>query len=267
MNGTDERTGRDGRLLALVIVVSLAVLLLLARFRFPATDGVATAPAPGPLERLTARSTYDDLAATIANVAQRARSTVAVLQLNPIPESEKAGGKSRQAEPAVVRPPRLVPALRVGQDLAIVHLPAGFQVTTGLGLSAPIEVVLSDPQREIVVVRAPSLFEMSNGLTNAADGFAGFSYVALVEATSGGLTAAPVFVGRTDSRKDSHWAGDVLALSGPIPIAPGSLVFGLEGRFIGLVLAGDGAERVLIPAAAIESLVAPLTGGGKGGSP
>ena len=82
MNGVDERTGRDGRLLALVIVVSLAVLLLLARFRFPATDGVAPAPAPGPLERLTARSTYDDLAATIANIVQRARSTVAVLQLN-----------------------------------------------------------------------------------------------------------------------------------------------------------------------------------------
>jgi hypothetical protein len=265
MNGSDERTGRDGRLLALVIVVSLAVLLLLARFKFPATDGVATAPAPGPLERLTARSTYDDLAATIANVVQRARSTVAVLQLNPIPEPEKPGGKSRQ-EPAVVRPPRLVPALRVGQDLAIVHLPAGFQVTTGLGLSAPIEVVLSDPQREIVIVRAPSLFEMANGLTNAADGYAGFSYVALVEATSGGLTAAPVFIGRTDPRKDSRWAGDVLALSGPIPILPGSLVFGLEGRFIGLVLSGDGAERVLIPAAAIETLVASLTGG-KGGSP
>ena len=28
MNGTDERTGRDGRLLALVIVVSLAVLVV-----------------------------------------------------------------------------------------------------------------------------------------------------------------------------------------------------------------------------------------------
>src|SRR5262245_57280614 len=127
MNGTDERTGRDGRLLALVIVVSLAVLLLLARFRFPATDGVTTPPVPGPLERLTARSTYDDLAATIANVVQRARSTVVVLQLNPISEAEKPAARSRQAEPIVVRPPRLVPALRVGQDLAIVHLPAGFQ--------------------------------------------------------------------------------------------------------------------------------------------
>jgi len=186
--------------------------------------------------------------------------------LNPIPEPEKPGGKSRQAEPGVVRPPRLVPALRVGQDLAIVHLPAGFQVTTGLGLSAPIEVVLSDPRREIVIVRAPSLFEMANGLTNAVDGYTGFSYVALVEATSGGVTAAPVFIGRTDARKDGRWAGDILALSGPIPIPPGSLVFGLEGRFVGLVLPGDGAERVLIPAAAIEALVASLTGG-KGGSP
>jgi hypothetical protein len=266
MNGVDERTGRDGRLLALVIVVSLAVLLLLARFRFPATDGVAPAPAPGPLERLTARSTYDDLAATIANIVQRARSTVAVLQLNPISEPEKPSPKSRQAEPIVVRPPRLVPALRVGQDLAVLHLPAGFQVTTGQGLSAPIEVVASDPRRELVVVRAPSVFEMANGLTNAADTFAGFSYVAVVEATSGGLTAEPVFVGRTDPRKDSHWATDVLGLSGSSQISPGGLVFGLDGRVIGLVFPGDGGERVLIPAAAIETAVAALTGG-KGGSP
>jgi len=266
MNGSDERTGRDGRLLALVIVVSLAVLLLLAQFRFPATDGVAAPPAPGPLERLTARSTYDDLAATIANVAQRTRSTAAVLQLNAIPEQERPAGKGRQVEPAVIRPPRFVPALRVGQDLAVLHLPAGFEVTTGRGLSAPIGVVASDGRHEIVVVRAPSLFEMSNGLTNAIDGFAGFSYVAVVEATPGGLTASPIFVGRTDPRKDERWSADVLVLSGPIPLSPGSLVFSLEGRFIGLVIPGDGGERVLIPAAALETVVAQLTGG-KGESP
>ena len=47
MNGS-ERTGRDGRLLALVIVVSLAVLLVLAKFRF-ASDGPPPTPT-GPLD-------------------------------------------------------------------------------------------------------------------------------------------------------------------------------------------------------------------------
>ena len=49
MNGNAEkRTGRDGRLLALVIVVSLAVLLVLARFRFAQSDGARRHRRAGP---------------------------------------------------------------------------------------------------------------------------------------------------------------------------------------------------------------------------
>ena len=117
MNGT-ERTGRDGRLLALVIVVSLAVLLVLARFRFAASDG-ALAPTPtGPLERIVARSTYEDMAATIGNLRAAPSPSVVVLLATPIPPDGKPGaGKKNGAEPrgtagAAVAPllPRLVPA-------------------------------------------------------------------------------------------------------------------------------------------------------------
>ena len=102
MNGS-ERTGRDGRLLALVIVVSLAVLLVLAKFRFPLAAGVTTAPpAPGMLERLAARSTYDDLAATIANLFQQLTPKIAVAHLGLVPPEEKPGGK-KGATPEPIR--------------------------------------------------------------------------------------------------------------------------------------------------------------------
>ncbi len=86
MNGS-ERTGRDGRLLALVIVVSLAVLLVLAKFRFRVRWPPPTPT--GPLERIVARSTYEDMAATIANLVQRLSPSVVVLVATPIPPDAK----------------------------------------------------------------------------------------------------------------------------------------------------------------------------------
>jgi hypothetical protein len=266
MNGS-ERTGRDGRLLALVIVVSLAVLLVLAKFRFPLAAGVTTAPpAPGMFERLAARSTYDDLAATIANLVQRLTS-VAVVHLGLVPPEEKPGVKKGAApEPILAAPPRLAAAIRVGQagqDLAVTYLPPGYQVTGGQGLSAQLDVVASDPIRSIAVVRAPSVFETSSGTTGAVADFQGFSYVAIVEAAPGGLSAVPFFVGRVDPTPDSAWPTPIRAVGGSPTLPPGALVFTLDGRFIGLALPTPNGGRALVPAAALDAAALALVGGGK----
>jgi hypothetical protein len=266
MNGSSERTGRDGRLLALVIVVSLAVLLVLAKFRFPLAAGVTTAPpAPGPLERLTARSTYDDLAATIANLVQRLTPNVAVVQLGLVPPEEKPGGKKGATpEPILAAPPRLAAAIRVGQqDLAVTYLPPGYHVTGGQGLAAPLDVLAADPIRAIAVVRATSVFESSSGTAGGLADFQGFSYVAVLEATSGGLSAAPVFVGRVDPTLDSAWSTPIRVVGGSPTLPPGALVFALDLRFIGLVVPTPNGARALVPAAALEAAALALTGGGK----
>ncbi|HVB38288.1 MAG TPA: hypothetical protein VND92_07105, partial [Vicinamibacterales bacterium] len=64
------RITRETRLLLLTIGVSVAALLLLARFRFPAQAPIVN-PAPPPLERLAARATYDELATIMAQVQAR----------------------------------------------------------------------------------------------------------------------------------------------------------------------------------------------------
>jgi hypothetical protein len=266
MNGSSERTGRDGRLLALVIVVSLAVLLVLAKFRFPLAAGVTTAPpAPGPLERLAARSTYDDLAATIANLVQGLTPKVAVVQIGLVPAEDKTGGKKGAApEPILAGPPRLAAAIRVlGQDLAVTYVPPGFQVTGGQGLAATVDVVASDPIRSIAVVRASAVFETSSGTAGGLADFQGFSYVAVVEAAAGGLSAEPVFVGRVDPTPDSAWPSPLRAVGGTPMLPPGALVFTLDGRFIGLVLPMPHGGRALVPAAALEAAALALTSGGK----
>ena len=265
MNGSSERTGRDGRLLALVIVVSLAVLLVLAKFRFPLAAGVTTAPpAPGPLERLTARSTYDDLAATIANLVQRVTPSVAVVQLSLVPPEEKPGAKKGTTpDPLLSGPPRLEAAIRFGQDLAVTYLPAGYHVTGGQGLAAPLEVVGADPARSIAVVRAPAVFENSNGFGSVLADFQGFSYVAVVEAAPGGLSAAPVFIGRVDVTADAAWPSPLRNVGGAPTLPIGALVFTLDYRFIGLVVPTPNGGRALVPAAALEAAATALTSGGK----
>ena len=269
MNGSDSHSGRDARLLALVIIVSVAVLMVLARFRFPPTVVGAPPPAPptsGPLERLTARTTYDDLAGSLANVVVRVSGSVLSVQLNAIPEPEKPGGKGRPVEPPPVVPPRLAPALRVGPELAIVHVPPGWMASGIVGLSEPINIAASDPRREVAIIRTPASADAPNGLANAVDTFSGFSYVAVVEAAMGGLSALPAYVGRADLVTDGIWLNPVRVLGGTVQVPIGSLVFTLDSRLIGLAIAGPGGGRALVPPAALDATVAALVSAAKGES-
>lgn len=262
MPDRDERSGRETRLLALVIVIALAALLVLARFRFPAADLSAVTPAQGPLERLAARSTYEDLAASVANLVQRVSGAAVVFQIQPEPEPDKAATGRRGGSPEAPPPPsRLVAGARIGGDLAIVHVPAGYRVTAGQGLAAPVEVVAVDPRREIALVRAPSVFEISSALAYQYNDFAGFSYVGIVEAAVGGITAKPMFVGRADISADDRWPAPILVIGGSADIPAGALVFALDGRFIGLALPFDAGSRVVVPGPAIDAVRAVLESG------
>jgi len=262
MEVLDNRSGRDARLLGLVVVVALAVLLVLAQFRFPTAERTAGLPTQGPLDRLTARSTYEELAASVANVVQRASSSVVILQIDPVvepvaaPASGRSGRTAPPAEPAPAAPPRLVPAIRATRDLAIVHLPPGFAVAGGQGLTG-VEVVSTDPSREVAVVRFAPPSEAPTTMAGGLLGFSGFSYVAVIEAALGGPTARPAFVGRVDMVSDDRFATQVMVPGGTPSIPTGALVFTLDGRFIGLSLPLAGVGSALVPARSLEPLLLP----------
>ncbi|MGE5835581.1 MAG: hypothetical protein ACM4AI_13945 [Acidobacteriota bacterium] len=272
MNGTDERSGRETRLLVLVIVVSLAVLLLLAQFRFPPVGLTAGPPTPGPLDKLAARATYDDLAAAIAAVVQRVESSIVIVQVDSPPpeEKEKERGKERGREktsPAPSAPalsPRLLPAIRLRPDIALVHVPAGMRVSPAQGFSGPTAVFATDPKREIALVRVAPLPESATGLPSAFERFPGFSYVAVIEAAMGGPSARPAFIGRLDTSVDDRWQPSPLLIGGASEASAGSLLFAVDGRLIGMVLPQFGTLAVVSPAA-LNAVVTELGGGGTNG--
>ena len=83
MQDTPARgSGRETRLLLVTIAVSVATLLLLARFRFPADEVQPTDPAPAPPERLAARATYDELAGIMADLERRIAPSLEVLAVH-----------------------------------------------------------------------------------------------------------------------------------------------------------------------------------------
>jgi hypothetical protein len=274
MNGTEERPGRETRLLVLVIVVSLAVLLLLARFRFPPVGLTAGPPTPGPLDKLAARATYDDLAAAIAAVVQRVEPSIVIVQVDSPPpdekEKEKERGRERGKEkvsppPATSpSPPRFLPAIRLRPDLALVHVPAGMRVSPAQGFSGPTAVFAMDPKREIALVRVTPLPESTSSVPSALERFPGFSYVAVIEAAMGGPSARPAFIGRLDTSVDDRWQPSPSVIGGVPEATAGSLLFAIDGRLIGMVLPQFGSLAVVTPAA-LNAVVTELGGGAANG--
>ncbi len=55
-------------------------------------------------------------------------------------------------------------------------------------------------------------------------------------------------------------------LGGMLPLPVGSLVFTLDGRFIGLTVSSPGGGRALVPPSALEATVAALVSAVKGES-
>jgi len=249
-------SGRDTRLLALVIIVAVIVLLVLARLRFPEAQVDLSTVTPAGLERLAARANYDDLAAAVRTAIQTVEPFVVSVDLSPS-AAEKPGAE----KPGTVPPPaHLLPAIRLRNDLAITALPPGFKPSGG-GMTV---VRALDTKRELIIAAVPAETGAAR-LATSAGVFAGFAYVAVVEMTPRGLTATPVFIGRIDPQDDERW-GSSLLVSGALDNLPvGSLIFLLDGRFVGLTVRVPGAKAIA-PAALLGVVLDNLAPGGTGGS-
>lgn len=104
MPEADRGQRRETRLLLVTIVISIGLLFLLARFRFPqdSEPGASEPPAP-PLQRLAARATFEELASAMADLERHVTARVEVLRIQP----ERATGA-------------FVPAPRLAADRAVV---------------------------------------------------------------------------------------------------------------------------------------------------
>ncbi len=257
------RSGRETRLLALVILVAIAALLVLARFRFPeAADRTPVAPPPGPLERLAARASFQDLATSITGLYERFAVAFTVIEIapplpvKPAPPTGTAARRGRGDTPEVVAevPTRLLPALRVRPDRALTFLPAGWRVVSVDGVAQETPDLVTDQSRPLALVRVPVAPDAMSTLTNGAENFAGLGYVAMFEGGRGGVSPRPQFIGRATSMADALWPTPPYVLGGHPDVPHGTFVFSFDGRLIGLAMP-TAHGLAIVPARALQSIV------------
>lgn len=223
---------RETRLLLATIAISVGMLLLLARFRFPEEATRQTVePAPAPLERLAAQATFDELAGIMADLERRILPAVTTL----------AG----QDDAGLA----YVPAVRITADRAVALLAGDYRIAKVNGKPAPA-VLMRDAVRELIVVQAPG----AGAVVPATGSRPGPRYVAVVEASAGALSVRPAYVGRTDPQTDPRWSDPLLGISAVQQNIPGgAAVFSLDGTFIGLAT-GRSGRVTIVPASTLRSI-------------
>lgn len=226
---------RETRLLLATIAVSVGMLLLLARFRFPEEAARQTVePSPAPLERLAARATFDELAGIMADLERRILPAVSTVV------GQSDGGSL------------FVPAVRMTPDRAIAILPGEFRVSAADATVQP-RVLLRDAVRNLVVIQPPPRPDAAPAVPATGDRL-GPRYVAVVETPGGTPAIRPVYVGRTDPFGDPKWSDPLIRVAAvQQSISTGAAVFSLDGAFIGLAVP-EGGRVIVIPAATLRNV-------------
>lgn len=245
--GREERPGRESRLLMLVVLVAIIVLMVLARFRFPAADLTTMTPVANPLERLAARAPLEDVTEAVSGVLQKVTPWLAVVQLEPPGEALEGTPPSDAPDPPEATPLGWVPAVRVSDDLAVFGRDG--QVTAG--------AVLDEVDRPLVIEPAVdsgfAFVPLAPGTVPASlmpsDDLPAFSFVVAVEAGRGGLSARPLFLGRLDPVEFPPVSSFVLVAAGDPGLSPGDVLFTFSGQFVGLVIAHDRGLAIVPPRA------------------
>jgi len=229
------RGSRETHLLLVTIAVSVGVLLLLARFRFP--DEVANQPvesAAGPLDRLAARATFDELASIMADLERRIAPRVTILR---IPSPDGLG-------PLLVAP-------RLTHDRAVALLGPDEELGGAAGGGEP-KLISRETAQGIVVMGVPAI---DDGAVPIRQGIsrAGPRYIGVMEGTAQGPVLRPVYVGRIDAFQDPRTGAQLFSLAALQHAVPrGAALFTLDGLFIGLVR-DAGVNPVVIPAETLRA--------------
>jgi hypothetical protein len=241
-----EGSGRETRLLALLVVVSIAVLFLLGRLRFPDAAITAPSPAPGPLSGLAARAAFDDMATTLANLVTRVSPRVVVVPLRRPAADRGRGGPpagAGRSSASRVDMTRLAAALKVDTDLAVIPSSASDPFEPDPDAPAAAQVIARDTVRELDLIRVLPSPDFVDDLSPV--GFKGFTYVGAVDVTPGGVTIHPVFVGRVDAILDSRWPEPLLFVGRDVATPTGTWIFAMDGRLIGMAVERDDGVAIV----------------------
>jgi hypothetical protein len=232
---------RETRLLLITVALSVAVLLVLARFRFPDQEPLELPTQP--LQRLAARAAFDDLSTAVARAADRVRPSLRVVPMPAALEARSFGVEevlAGTAEPSSAPPLALAYRFRNNAALLLTQAPVGPAVDSVAGFP----VLATDDVRGLAVLgvreeagESWAPLSVSNPLSP--------QYLLLAEPTRAGVAIRPLFGGAADPFVDPHWNGPILALGRDVHAPDGAFVFSLEGSLVGAVVNRYGVQAIV----------------------
>jgi hypothetical protein len=244
MNSYRPSVSRDTRLLLAIVFVSIGMLWVLARLRFP--DRVPTPnPVPPVLAQLTTPSPLEDIAASVAQLQPRLEPLIAVVDVQP----PRQGGAAAGTRP--------ISALRFRDDLAVALIAGSVGGDTPDTRVVGASEVARDAASQLAVIRlpagnAPLLSTWTpRRLTSPR-------MMIAAAAWRDGATFRPVFIGSLQATTSPTWTGAIWMLPPPVDLDPGTFVFTIDGALAGLAI-GRGTQRALVPADTVLGIADRLT--------
>jgi hypothetical protein len=209
-------------------VISVVALWILARLRFPDRP-VEPNPVAPVLSQLGLRSTFDDAAATIADLGARLAAWLVVVDAT----GSDSGDQSRA-----------LAALRLRGDLAVTWL---HDAPTALGgmVTHAVPVEVRDPVSGLAVIRvdAADVPELSIWVPRRVDNP---RYLISADASRQGISLRPVFLGALYPVASPIWDPAVIwAVPRATDLEAGTFLFMTDGALVGLVIERDGQPTVV----------------------
>jgi hypothetical protein len=225
---------RETRLLLTIVLISLSMLWVLARIRFPGRSSTPNPVAP-VLAQLVPPSALDDIASAVAQLSPRLEGNLTPVEVRP-------------GTRLLTRSPReAVAALRVRDGIAVAL--SDEPIAADLAVAAGVQPIGRDAASRLTVLRVPQ----GNGRDLTMWSPRGLQYprfLIAADVSRDGTSLRPVFVGSLDSVVSPLWDGPIWAAPAQADLPTGAFVFTVEGEFAGLVIERDGRPAI-VPGAVV----------------
>jgi hypothetical protein len=220
---------RETRLLLTIVLISLSMLWVLARVRFPGRPPVQNPVAP-VLAQLAPPSALEDIASAVAQLGPRLEGVLTAVEVRPGSATTSApGGRA------------LVAALRLrdGLAVALTDEPVAPPASSG-----GLELIAQDSASDLAVLRAPA--DDTPQLARwTPRGLQYPRFLIAADVSADGTSLRPVFIGSLDSIVSPLWDGPIWAVPAHTDLHKGTFVFTAEGEFAGLAIDRDGRVAIV----------------------
>ena len=220
---------RETRLLLTIVLISVSMLWVLARIRFPGRSSTPNPVAP-VLAQLAPPSALEDIASAVAQLAPRLEGILSPIEVQPRPAG--LTGSARE----------VVPALRVrdGMTVALTDQAVDLLPAAGSG----IQIAAHDAASGLAVFRGQA--GNARELTRwSPRGLQYPRFLIAADVSRDGTALHPVFIGSLDSVVSPLWDGPIWATPQHADLHEGAFVFTVEGEFAGLVIERQGGLAIV----------------------